>query len=150
MKKKKQVFALCCLLCWIALLVVEGAGGGHLSGTNALSYSIVNATMGLLPWPAVVLGCRSSRWLIRIPSGFLALALVFVLLLDVTWGNGFDYRTEMSQYELLSMKRLDQSTVVAKYRFNPGAFSSFREITQKEKIVCPGVIFVQVISNTRE
>jgi len=149
-RKQFKVFALSCLAFWIVFNVIEIAAGGHVSGTNAFTYSMVSATREFLPWPAVILGCTSSKWLVRIPFGCLALFLAFGLYIDTTFGNSFNYSAEMSQYQLLSMKMLDQRTAIAKYRFNPGAFSHFHEITRREMIVGPGLIFVHVISNTRE
>lgn len=149
-RKQFKVFALSCLAFWIVFLVIEIAAGGYVSGTNTFSYCTVNAAKEFLPWPAVLLGCTSSKWLVRIPFWCIALFLVFGLWLNSTWGNSFNYSAEMSQYELLSKKMLDQRTTIAIYRNNPGAFSSFNIITRKETIVGPGLIFIHVISSIRE
>lgn len=149
-RRQFRIFALCCLAILVLFLVIEIAAGGYVSGTNALSYYTVNAARGFLPWPAVILGCTSSRWSVRLPSLCIALFLAFGVWFNSTWGNSFNYSAEISQYELLSMKMLDRRTAIAKYRFSPGAFSPFYEITRKEIMLGPGLIFVQVISNTRE
>lgn len=149
-QKQFKAFALSCLAFWIMFQVIETVAGGRISGTNSVTYLIVNATRVFLPWPAIMLGCTSSRWLVRIPLACLALFLCFGLYMEITVGNSFNYSREMSQYELLSTQLLDQRTAIAKYRFNPGAFSSFREITRRETIVGPGLIFVRVIKDTRE
>lgn len=149
-RKQFTLLALICLAFWSLFQFVEIVASGHVAGTNALSYCSVNAAREFLPWPAVLLGCTSAKWLIRIPAGCIGLFLVLSLWLNSTWGNSFNYCAEMSQYELLSKKMIDQRTTEVVYRNNPGAFSSFNIITRKETIVGPGLIFIQVMSSVRE